>query len=756
MVIIMDSIHILHLSDLHFGIRSADYSKDLKLRHENAIDGLFATLRTLPKEYPGWCPNIIAITGDIAWEATESNYDEAAVFIKELLTIFHLSPENLVLCPGNHDVDRDFNSSLYPIQSQSDSDKYLALEKVNRRSGPFENFAKFSRNLGVPPLKNSVDTDEIISYLYGYRDIQGIRFYVFNTAWNVRNDEKQSLWIGTSLTLDMYHSKCQDNDLSVSIFHHPFDKLHDSECHLYNQEYVVKNQILEISDVILNGHVHGEIHEADFLSGCAHVFTCSAAFDKDSARKGCQIIRIDRSQRLYSTKVIRFTDRHKWKIEDLENEVPLDKGAALSPAPPSVKAVPLFPETIGWWLDPDWDPLGPTALPIDDSASICLLTFLLARTDPYVVVLASDAQIMLTEFLQTESLRLEKHVLTADDVIRVPRTWSEVHKGSSFAGLAGIVVTLSTNESECLSQAMAGHWELRERAPNAAIVYCIWSDSLKTAAGAAQQFAKGLREQSLSVDVLALSVGQDIVPYQAQLAEEAAKRIRKLNRRPSVSCTQEMDELLGIRDQEPELWPYVLRHHATTRDGKYRILSFAAACHTKTHMKQWFQSITPAWFQEQENELNPYADLICQDESRRLVWGIYQQICSAENEEQRQLWQGILEAQLAAAPSVMALLSFLEGQSLETDALCPEDVSRWARTASQEEFQRFLPALSKRPPVYWAALLASPYGLPYVLKEFSASSNMQLVLNAAGSEVEDPHLRELLVALRQISHPYQR
>ncbi len=755
----MSFINILHLSDLHYGVQDADGgSKDLANLHKRAIDGLIATLRTIPEKHPDWKPDIIAITGDIGWAAKENDYVQASEFVKNLLEMFNLTPEDVVICPGNHDVDLELNEFRVSIQSQAHSEKHLSVKKIKHRVEPFENFAKFCENLGLPPLKNSVDGDEIVHYLYGCRDIRGIRFAVFNTAWNVHQkeeDQKESLWIGALLTNDVIQQpKNPANDLFVSLFHHPLKYLEDSECRSYGQELVVSQDILEFSDVILNGHVHGDIRPATFEENKAHIFISSTAFDKESAPKGCQIIRIDRSRRCYSTKVIHYYNyRRKWVIDDLEAEVSLDSTAA-QPIPAKT-AIRLPPETAGWWLPPSWDPLGRDSLPIDDGASLCLLTFLLARTDPYVVVLASDAEIRLAELLRVESQHLKQFADTAGNITYTPRTWSVFQGTSSFKGLPGIVVDISAAESARLQEAIDGYRDLRNQGPDAAIVYCIWSESLKAAASSAQRFANDLRKQVPNVDVMVLSARKNLDAYDAEKAQKAADYIEVLNCNQAVSSTEEVNDLLRIRDEKPKLWPYVLRSHATLRKGKYRILGFAAACHTRSDVEVWFEAIQPDWFQDQEAELDPFADLLFRDKAKRLVWGIYQKICLEKNEELRQSWNRILDTQLAVTPSVMDFFSLLKGQKVDADAVCPEDASQWARNASKEEFHRVLPELLNQSlPVYWAALLASPYGRPYVLREFSASDRMQLILNTDKDKVEDPHWQELLCRLRQISRPY--
>ena len=138
-------------------------------------------------------------------------------------------------------------------------------------------------------LKNSTG-DKIVQYLYGYRDIKGIRFVVFNTAWNVRSrepNEEEILWIGPPLTNDVFRkdimtqSKNLGNDLIITLFHHPFRYLDDAECYIYDQRRVVAQVILKESDIILNGHVHGEIREATFTENKAHTLSAARPLRKD-------------------------------------------------------------------------------------------------------------------------------------------------------------------------------------------------------------------------------------------------------------------------------------------------------------------------------------------------------------------------------------------------------------------------------------------------------------------------------------------
>ena len=105
-------VNILHLSDLHFGIEKAEKSKyrwrPTSKEHWDMLHTLIETLldrNLVPNE---WQPDILAISGDIAWSGQEEEYAEFQKFLDKLLPVLRNNPEKKVLiCPGNHDIIRD-------------------------------------------------------------------------------------------------------------------------------------------------------------------------------------------------------------------------------------------------------------------------------------------------------------------------------------------------------------------------------------------------------------------------------------------------------------------------------------------------------------------------------------------------------------------------------------------------------------------------------------------------------------------------
>ena len=94
--------NLLHLTDLHFG-----YDKDgtAKAQRHQSLDLLIDELAKLPSE---WKPGILVISGDLTWQGRAAGYGELADWLKtKLFPATGLTPDNCVICPGNHDIDRE-------------------------------------------------------------------------------------------------------------------------------------------------------------------------------------------------------------------------------------------------------------------------------------------------------------------------------------------------------------------------------------------------------------------------------------------------------------------------------------------------------------------------------------------------------------------------------------------------------------------------------------------------------------------------
>ena len=93
-------IRILHLSDFHFSEKKAWDADPVMQQLATAIGQDVAE---------GLTPDLVAITGDLAFSGRKKEYDSAREWLEQRLwpQLAGLDRDRLLLVPGNHDVDRE-------------------------------------------------------------------------------------------------------------------------------------------------------------------------------------------------------------------------------------------------------------------------------------------------------------------------------------------------------------------------------------------------------------------------------------------------------------------------------------------------------------------------------------------------------------------------------------------------------------------------------------------------------------------------
>lgn len=137
---------ILHLSDLHFGY---DENQQKKADREIVLKEL---IDILSQQESDWKPTIVCISGDIAWSAKKSDYKAAGKWFKKLFKTLDITNENVVICPGNHDVNRNEASYIPRPKDPKEADETLKVPIAGFFDKPFSEYMKLYKQIGVPPL----------------------------------------------------------------------------------------------------------------------------------------------------------------------------------------------------------------------------------------------------------------------------------------------------------------------------------------------------------------------------------------------------------------------------------------------------------------------------------------------------------------------------------------------------------------------------------------------------------------------------
>ncbi|NQX61056.1 metallophosphoesterase [Paenibacillus qinlingensis] len=292
------SINILHLSDLHFGMElSTSNSHAIALR-KTALGKLISTLEEIEETAK---PDVVVISGDITWQGKQNGFDEAEVWIKSLLEQLNLTTKELVLCPGNHDLERNKAIGSNPPQSSDEADKWLIPENLEHFSGPFNKYIEFCNKMSIP----SVTLNNYSNFLVGQRELLGINFLVMNSSWFCRGKEDiRNLWLGLPL-LEIMDANEQINEVSniingnttIAIVHHPESWLNDAEQNSYHNRPNTYRYLSERSHIILSGHVHGAIERPTKAYDQAYVITGGASYAGVRYRNNFSIIQIEKEKK---------------------------------------------------------------------------------------------------------------------------------------------------------------------------------------------------------------------------------------------------------------------------------------------------------------------------------------------------------------------------------------------------------------------------------------------------------------------------
>ena len=223
-LIVPAAFTILHIADLRYGWKGPH---DLnEIQHLNAYKALIQTFSNCEESrLPLECrkPNVVAITGDIAYQGSEEQYRKCqSDIIDPLLKVLGLEKDQLLVCPGNHDIDpnQDKRGAFTPEKNRSiDGEKRWNLSE----EAFGELCAKFS------PYSNHFFGKRDISTLVYKKSFSDVDFFSFNTAWysSYHESGEGQLLLGKSIckkNVDEAHTTYHNNGKpTIALLHHPLE-----------------------------------------------------------------------------------------------------------------------------------------------------------------------------------------------------------------------------------------------------------------------------------------------------------------------------------------------------------------------------------------------------------------------------------------------------------------------------------------------------------------------------------------------------
>ena len=302
-------MNILHISDIHFGRDRCGIPEAFENRNV-ILSNLVLTLSELDNNLK---PDVVFITGDIAWRGKASEFQEAYEWFQNLQSALGLDSDRFVFCPGNHDLNRnvgiDFNEEdllCEDGQTGIDVEKcdyYYSYEQAHLLEARFYDYNLFCEKMGMQPYSYQLaDGTTEYSYLIGGSRFQfgrqSYQIVCFNTAYlpygKALNDDQMFLGLPQlkSLLQNGVLEK-NDNTYRIALFHHADRFLYSGEQCSYNQREAPLTLLMKNIDLALCGHTEtGSVPEFRHYEGGGRILSGGAAYYNDHHRNSFSIVNV--------------------------------------------------------------------------------------------------------------------------------------------------------------------------------------------------------------------------------------------------------------------------------------------------------------------------------------------------------------------------------------------------------------------------------------------------------------------------------
>jgi predicted MPP superfamily phosphohydrolase len=257
-------LQLLHISDLH---ARGSHEKEPWRRRRVLGDAWLRNLETLLEEEG--LIHFVLFTGDAAQSGKPDEYAEVTDFFQALCAELHLGLDRLFVVPGNHDIRRDLQKSVWESMRMrlASSSDLLGVSRWMNGIGPrpplgFEDAWKsaiLERQDGYRAwVKDALHRPQLAAAGLGYRESVNLTGWAFpihivglDTAWLCGDDADAGRLLLTENQLGRLLTDEKGNGLPglrIVLMHHPLHELADGTS--------ARRLLSDHSDLVLRGHLH--------------------------------------------------------------------------------------------------------------------------------------------------------------------------------------------------------------------------------------------------------------------------------------------------------------------------------------------------------------------------------------------------------------------------------------------------------------------------------------------------------------------
>lgn len=241
---------VLHLSDLH-------------ITNETQSTQWYAQLAADLRQQGCQKLAALVVSGDITNQSTPGEYKAARVFLDQVGSGFGLSPRQLVLVPGNHDLNwilsqdaytplrrARYGGSLVPGQFIEHGSEIVDVRSEDLYRLRFKHFAEFYREVKGDEYPLDYEEQGILVDIRGPR----LTFLGLNSAWEIDHHFRHRAGIHPgALSRALLKLPPQPAGLRIAVFHHP---VQNGESDGIRDGGFLEQLAVAGFRVALHGHIH--------------------------------------------------------------------------------------------------------------------------------------------------------------------------------------------------------------------------------------------------------------------------------------------------------------------------------------------------------------------------------------------------------------------------------------------------------------------------------------------------------------------
>ncbi len=293
-------IRILHTSDLHASLESRE-------GRELIVEAMLADAEVQAKERP---VDLAVFSGDLADKGRPEELDLGRELLLDQLTErLDVTPERIVIVPGNHDVNRAeirgrFERALAEsLTAHAEVEELLADERD--LADALQRLAQWQEFRVSSPAGGPADAEQALAAARRL-ELGGaqVGIVTLNSAWRSSGSgDKGILLVGAS-EAERALDAVRDCAVKLVVMHHPLEWLHGFEADRLRSLFEVHNAI------VLAGHEHDpDPHATKSPRGEAVYLQVGCLYDSREYPNSYFVVDIDPQDRTVTVKIRRWSER---------------------------------------------------------------------------------------------------------------------------------------------------------------------------------------------------------------------------------------------------------------------------------------------------------------------------------------------------------------------------------------------------------------------------------------------------------------